>query len=46
MNSVVELRKSLIKQGIPLDDLYKTDLVEMNYNIVKTQMHNLNQRRL
>jgi hypothetical protein len=36
----------MIKSGVPLDELYKTDLAEVNYNTVKTKMHNLNQKRL
>jgi hypothetical protein len=35
IDSVGRLRKCLIKSGVPLDDLYKQDLVEMNYNSVK-----------
>ena len=35
MDSVGKLRKCMIKSGVPLDELYKQDLVEMSYNSVK-----------
>jgi len=33
----------MIKSGIPLEELYKKDLVEISYNNVKAKMHILNQ---